>query len=389
MKKLLILLFFVSNLVWAQNEKIEGVVKDAETLLPISYVNIFTEAELKNNSTGSISNENGEFVVDASKNRTTFSHINYEPYSVVITESLKEVFLIPKNYVLDEIVVSNEKSTDYLKRIIGFSKNRLDKNILLKAYGREIVKVNNQFTKYSDALLDYYVKKDNGKSTLIMGQHRALQSSKLSEEDEQSVASINSAFNVKDYVKTSYNFESVEKLLRNKSYTFERRIKKEANGEEYEYISVIPDEQSREMLNTGYIVIDPATKSIMEFKLYTSESHLKNSKTINILIAKAKINNILIWTKFRNINNQYILNYNKKQLSMHLKVGKMLNDDFDFSSDVFVYEFKNNVAIPEKGYDKKTIFEAGTDFSESFWTKYNVFPLSEGEEKFIKSVELK
>ena len=92
---------------------------------------------------------------------------------------MKEVFLIPKNYVLDEIVVSNEKSSAYLKRIIEFSKKRLDKNILLKAYAREIVKVNNEYTKYSDALLDYYVKKDNGKSTVIMGQHRALHNSKL------------------------------------------------------------------------------------------------------------------------------------------------------------------------------------------------------------------
>ena len=76
MQKLFILLFFISNSILAQTAKIEGIVKDAETLLPISYVNIYTEAELKNNSTGSISNENGEFVVDESKSKTTFSHIN-------------------------------------------------------------------------------------------------------------------------------------------------------------------------------------------------------------------------------------------------------------------------------------------------------------------------
>ena len=144
MQKLFILLFFISNSILAQTAKIEGIVKDAETLLPISYVNIYTEAELKNNSTGSISNENGEFVVDESKSKTTFSHINYDTYTVVTNDALKEVFLIPKNYVLDEIVVSNEKSSAYLKRIIEFSKKRLDKNILLKAYAREIVKVNNE-----------------------------------------------------------------------------------------------------------------------------------------------------------------------------------------------------------------------------------------------------
>ena len=371
-------------MVWAQNEKFVGVVKDAETLLPISYVNIFTDAELKNNSTGSISNENGEFVVDASKNKTTFSHINYEPYSVVINESLKEVFLIPKNYVLDEIVVSKEKSTDYLKRIIGFSKKRLDKNILLKSYAREIVKVNNEYTKFSDALLDYYVKKDNGKSTVIMGQHRALYSSKLDEEDEASINSVNSYLNVKDYVKSSYNFEAIEKILKDKDYEFERRIKKEADGQEYEYVAIIPNEQSKKFLLKGYVIIDPDTKSILEYKLYTSDNHFKNSKTVNVLVAKVKMNKYLIWSKFKDINGQYILNYNRKQLSMYIKMGKRVDHNFDFSNDLFVYEFRKDVQIPEKGYDKKTIFEAGNEFTENFWTKYNVFPLSENDENFIK-----
>lgn len=383
------MLIILSSSIWAQTAKIQGVIKDAETLLPISYVNIYTDAELKNNSTGSISNENGEFVVDISNYKTTFSHINYEPYTVETNEALKEVFLIPKNYVLDEIVVSNEKSTDYLRRIIELSQSRLDKNILLKAYGREIVKINNEYTKYSDALLDYYVKKDNGKSTLIMGQHRALYSSKLDDEDEASISNINSAFNVKDYVKSSYNFESIEKILKDKDYEFERRIKKEADGAEYEYVAVIPNEQSTKFLLKGYVIIDPATKSILEYKLYSSDSHYKNSKLVNVLVAKVKINKILVWSKFKNINNQYILNYNKKQLAMYIKMGKRVDHSFDFSNDLFVYEFKKDVQIPEKGYDKKSIFEAGTEFTENFWTKYNVFPLSESDENFINSAHAK
>ncbi len=387
MRKLFLILIVLSNSIWAQTAKIEGIVRDAETLLPISYVNIYTEDDLKNNLTGSISNENGEFVVDAGKYKTIFSHINYEPFTVETNKALKEIFLLPKNYVLDEIVVSNEKPNDYLKRVIQFSKSRLDKNILLKAYGREIVKINDAYTKYSDALLDYYVKKDNGKSSVIMGQHRALHDSKLDEEDEGNINNINSAFNVKDYVKSSYNFESIEKILKDKNYEFERRIKKEADGTEYEYVEVIPDEQSTKFLLRGYVMIDPASKSILEYKLYSSDSHFKNSKLINVLVAKVKINKILVWSKFKNINNQYILNYNKKQMVMYVKMGKKFDHTFDFSNDLFVYEFKKDVQIPEKGYDKKSIFEAGTDFKEDFWTKYNVFPLSESEERFIKSVQ--
>ena len=389
MKKICILLLLISNLTWSQNNKIQGIIKDSETFQPISYVNIYSENELKNNSTGSISNENGEFTIINNKSKIVFSHINYEPFSIESDGNLKEILLKPKNYVLDEIVISNEKSKDYLKKIIDLSKNKIDKNTLLKGYCREIVKVNNEYTKFSDALVDYYIKKGNGKSNLVLGQHRALKNNNLNNEDDESINNINSAFNVKDYVKNAYNFETIEKLLKSDDYEFERKIKKEANGDEYEYIGIVPNEESDEMLNKGYVIIDPKSKSILEFKIYTSENHLKNAKTINLLIAKAKLNKVLVWSKFKIINNQYILTYNKKQLEMYIKMGKKIDHNFDFASDLFVYEFKNNVEIPDNGYSKKTLFQAGNSFTDNFWTKYNVFPLSENEEKFINSIQQK
>jgi hypothetical protein len=389
MKKICILIILISNFTWSQNNKIQGIIKDSETFQPIPYVNIYSENELKNNSTGSISNENGEFTVINNNSKILFSHINYESFSIESDGNLKEILLKPKNYVLDEVVISNENPKNYLKKIIDLSKNKIDKNTLLKGYCREIVKVNNEYTKFSDALVDYYIKKENGKSNLILGQHRALKSNKLNDQDDESIDNINSLFNVKDYVKKAYNFETIEKLLKSDEYEFERRFKKEANGEEFEYIEIMPKEDSNEMLNKGYVIIDPKSKSILEFKIYTSENHLKNSKLINILIAKVKINNVLIWSKFKIINNQYILIYNKKQFGVYIKKAERIDHNFDFASDLFVYEFKNNVEIPDKGYNNKTLFEAGNSFTEKFWLKYNVFPLSESEEKFINSIQQK
>ena len=390
MKKICILLLLISNQTWSQNNKIKGVIKDSETFKPIPYVSIYSENELKNNSTGSISNENGEFtIIINNKSKIVFSHINYEPFSLEPDGNLKEILLKPKNYVLNEIVISNEKPKDYLKKIINLSKNKIDKNTLLKGYYREIVKVNNEYTKFSDALVDYYIKKSNGKSTLVLGQHRALKSNNLNNEDDKSIGNDNSVFNVKDFVKNAYNFETIEKLLKSDDYEFERKIKKEANGDEYEYIGIIPNEESDEMLNKGYVIIDPKSKSILEFKIYTSENHLKNAKTRNLLIAKGKRTKFLVWSKFKIINNQYILTYNKKQVGMYIKMGKKVDHNFDFASDLFVYEFKNNVEIPDNGYSKKTLFEAGNSFTDNFWTKYNVFPLSENEEKFINSIQQK
>ena len=381
MKKICLIVLLASNLIWSQTNKFEGIIKDSETLQPIAYVNIYNEDDLKNNTTGTISNENGEFAIENKKLKVSFSHISYEILIIDIDAKLKEILLKPKNYVLDEIIVSNVNPRDYLKKIMDLSNAKLDKNTLLKGYCREIVKVNNVFTKYADALVDYSVQKGNGKSVLSLTQSRAIKSAKLDNTDDDSIENKNSAFDVRKYVEKAYNFESIEKLLKNDDYEFERRIKKEANGEEYEFVDIIPKADSEEMLNQGYIIIDPKTNSIIEFKIYSS----KNAKTVNLLIAKVRINKILRWSKFKIINNKYILTYNKKQAVVHYKIGKTVDHDFNYLSDLFIYEFKYNVNIPKQGYNKKSVFEAGNNFSENFWEKYNVFPLGDDIENFIKT----
>lgn len=387
MKKICILIFLISNLTWSQETTISGIIKDSETLQPIPFVNIYSENDLKNNFTGSISNENGEFSIINNNSQLIFSHISYESLTISSDENLEVILLKPKSYILDEIVISNQTPKEYLNEIITLSSGSIEKNTLFKTYCREIVKVNDEYTKFSDALVDYYVSKENGNSNVFLDQHRALKSNKLDDKDDEIIDEINSMFNVKDYIKNAYEFNGIENLLKNDDYEFEIKIKKDSNGEEYEYVRIIPNEESKEMLNKGYIIIDPKSKKIVEYKIYTSENHLKNAALKNLLIAKAKINKILVWSKFKIINNQYILTYNKKQVEMYIKIGKRIDHNFDFASDVFVYEFKNNIEIPKKGYHKKTLFQAGTSYTENFWEKYNIFPLSENEEKFVNSIQ--
>lgn len=389
MRKICILIFLISNLTWSQNTTISGIIKDSETLQPISFVNIYSENDLKNNYTGSISNENGEFSIINYKTNIVFSHVSYEPFTINSDENLEVIILKPKSYVLDEVVISNQNPKDYLRKIVALSNSKMDKNTLLKSYCREIVKINDEYTKFSDALVDYYVNKGDGKSNVVLGQHRALKSNVLNDKDDQNIDDVNSLFNVKDYVKSAYNFEAIEKLLNNDGYEFERKITKDSNGEEYEYLGIIPNDESDEMLNKGYVIIDPKRERILEYKIYTSENHLKNAKLKNLLIAKARINKSLVWSKFKIINDQYILTYNKKQVEMYIKMGKKIDHNFNFTSDLFIYEFKKSVEIPKKGYNKKTIFQAGTNYTENFWEKYNIFPLSENEENFINSIQKK
>lgn len=387
MPKIIVFLLLISNIAWSQDVKKKvGLVKDAETQEPIAFVNIFIEGSTDYNLTGGISNELGEFAIDSRNSEVTFSHIGYESLTVELNDEFNEISLSPKNYVLDEVVVSTVSAEDYLKDVIKSSNSKIDKNTLLKSYCREVVKVNDAYTKFSDALVNYYIKKGNGKAMVTLDQHRALKSDRIDEEDSNNIDNINSAFTLQDYVKDAYNFKGLKNLLKDKNYEFVRRIRQEANGEEYEYIDISPKKDVEELLLKGYVIIDPKTSSILEFKIYTSADHLKYSELKNILIAKFKINGLLLWSKFNVIDDKYILSYNKKTIGMYIKMGKKIDDDFEFSSDLFVYQFNENIEMPEEGYERRTIYESGTEFHENFWENYNSFPLSEDELNFINSI---
>ena len=209
MKRITIVFILLSNFVWAQNKKFTGKIVDAETLQPIEFVNIFFDDAINSNSTGAISNEIGEFSFSTINSQVTFSHLNYESLSFTLNEKFNEIALKPKSYVLDEIVISKTLPRDYLKKIISTNSNKIDKSTLFKTYCREIVKINNDYSKFSDALVDYYVKKGNGKSNIVLTEHRALQRQKIDTTDNVRFANINSAFTLKDYVKNAYNFDKL------------------------------------------------------------------------------------------------------------------------------------------------------------------------------------
>ena len=106
MKNLLpIIVFFVSNFCFCQ---IKAVIFDKETKEKISYVNIWIE----NENIGTTSNENGEFFIENSKGEIlVLSSLGYETMKINLKEVPSEIFLIPKSYELDEVIVSTKKES--------------------------------------------------------------------------------------------------------------------------------------------------------------------------------------------------------------------------------------------------------------------------------------
>lgn len=142
--KITSLFLFFSILIFSQ-KKYTGVILDKQTLKPIEFAAIFNSIDY------TITNEEGIFDFITTKDSITFNCLGYKTLKKVITELPKDslIYLIPKTFQLDEVVVSDKNST--LKKMISC----IDKNFSQQSYNEEfflraIVKRNDSIIKIQD-----------------------------------------------------------------------------------------------------------------------------------------------------------------------------------------------------------------------------------------------
>ena len=113
LKKEFLLIFLFQLLgfqVFSQDVEMSGTLIDSKTHEPIEFVNI----GIQNKNKGTISNLNGTFQLNISKELTqdslTISHVNYETLKIPIKNiKNKTLYLKPKTNELAEVVISNKK----------------------------------------------------------------------------------------------------------------------------------------------------------------------------------------------------------------------------------------------------------------------------------------
>ena len=113
------ILFFVTNILFAQNTKI--FVFDKETNLPIALASIYTQRGI-----GSYSNEDGSLYINITKNDTLYvKHLSYNDIKISyddfknLTNNI--IYLVPKEIELQQVVV---KPTKLKKISLGYYKEK-------------------------------------------------------------------------------------------------------------------------------------------------------------------------------------------------------------------------------------------------------------------------
>lgn len=385
-KTFLIIFSLIGNILFAQNKEIKGVVLDIETNEKIAFVSIYQKNKNGEEKFGIMSNEKGEFMLTV-QNETIeviFSHINYKTEKIKIEDLIKNPLakLVVNNVTLDEVKITNTSPKTILKNAVENSSRKADKNILLNSYSREITKINDQYENISDAMIDFYVNKKNGNSKLVVNQSRAFV------KDTVKLKKSLSIFDVRKFVKNAYDFDLIKKIANSKNYEFEIQDQSNDDDKEYKSIKIIPKKEIQEMLYEGYVIIDTKNNTIAEIKLQSSIHHKQFAKYANVILFEMRINNTIEWSKFRTIDDKYILVYNKDGLEISFKMKDETAKDYvlNASCDIFVQDFKENVTVPQETYNKKSIFQSGTKYTEEYWKQIKSYPFTEEEQNYIQSL---
>lgn len=402
MKKIYLLFFsLISLLANAQTGIFQGKIIDKATNESIPFANIIALQTTQ----GVISNEDGvfKFYIPTNVKTIEISSMGYQSKKFDVTtidSTFQTISLNVDEIALEEVFVTNKPVSSILASVISNSKSALDKSVKLETYYREFVKINNKYSKFADGLIDFYLqpkKKDKLTATLIVNQSRAYQltdASEIEKKGKANLSELDSFFDIQEAANGFFSYDYIERnfLSKKKSayYDFELRSKKDQNGTTLEIIYVTPKPEIKEVLLEGKITYDPVNQIVLDIDLKMSEKHKKHIEITNLLLFKYAFYDIQIKQSYKFVNGKYIPSYKKALLDVYIKFGGKMNDRMMSISDLVVTNFDDSITvIPNKkeAFQENSLYPNGMNYTDRFWETSNIMPLSENEERILKTLQ--
>lgn len=370
-------------------ELIQGKVVDAQQN-PLEAVYVYWDM----NQPGVVTNSDGDFQMEIPDGieSLTVDQYEYELKKVSISDLKQNPIIQLNEYIvqLEEALILNKKSDEVLVDVINSSKQKLNKSLLVSTFYREFIAVNNEFTHYSDGLLDYFIKRNSGKSDLFVKQSRNFHLFSEEESEKNSSLAVSSPFDIRDALSNAFQFGQLEQLLKDKKH-YQFRIKEfqSNDGKTLRKIEISPKENAKELLFEGEVIYDEATNLILDYKLNVAPETIPYSKLHNLIVAKVKIKDANFHFNYRLDDGKYRLVFRRVYFETYIKFGKKINDDFQFTSDFVVLDYKENENPPTgiDKYRKRNLFEAGTNFTEEYWKSIHAITPTQKEQGLIDSLQ--
>jgi len=366
---------------------LKGQVFEADTKIILPYVNI----GVKNKSIGTISNENGYFILklpsSLESDTIIFSFIGFKSKFIPIRnfEIDTIIELESKIIPLQEVVIRSSDPKSLVSYAIKSKKDNYSSNAsILRCFYREIMTRNNKYKLYTEGLIDIY--KSPYRPTLFNDQIKLLKkrtfSNVISEDTVQFKlqGGLKSSLDL-DLIKHPLNFLQISTL---NLYKYKLTDIVSYNGRLLYQIGFSPIIDGKIPVFKGNIFIDVRNLAIVKVQFNYTNKTLRKLKNAFILRKsrriKVNITEANYELSYKNLNGKYYVNriYGKLKLKVKNR-NKFLASIFETSFELVttdiqlenIERFKRKESLKQN----KIFSEMNTNYNSKFWSKDNfIFP---------------
>jgi hypothetical protein len=406
-KLLLIAIFLMSSIPLSADAKsdnyftINGVVRNGDNNKRIDYANI----TIKGTNIGTVANENGEFTLKVKSSTEArllvVSHVGFVSTEIHIdganVENLK-VTLMPRNTVLNEVIVRGDAQSIVLDAIRRIKTNYEERNCMLTGFYRETARKRQHYITISEAITDVY-KSDYNKRNVEYDRVQILKGRKLLSEKKGDTLAVRllggpnlAVFG--DMVKNAEVLLNEEDMM----YYFYKLEDPVFIDHRMQYVvSITPRVRMPYALYNGRLFIDSESLAFTRIELSLDMSD-RNKATQAILKRKPfglifKPQELTFLVDYKEREGKMTLNYIRNEIRFKCDwKRKLFSTSYSIISEMVITDLNSNDVkhIPYRAaFNERDSFTDKVDafYDENFWGEYNIIAPTESLEKAVNKLK--
>lgn len=382
---------------------VKGKVTDGSTKKPIPYANIY----LVNSNIGTISNNDGEFILKIPQNKTNLpirvSFMGYKNQDLTIDQIQLNNNLIELStevVTLKELVIrSNDPQNLIRSAIHNISANYGTSPYICTAFYRESVMQNKQYVGLAEAVLNIYKSRYSNEyeaDRVKVFKGRKSQDVKKMDTIMFKLQGGHQAVVMLDLAKNPESFMTEEYFS---DYEFKPVNITNIEGRETYVIEFTQREGIQEPMYEGKLYLDVNTLavrraefSISPYGLQFADKYLVKKKPIGTDVKTVGANYMV---SYREQDGKWILNHARYEVKFRvIKRGKFFNKIYTSSADLAITDIDNKNVEKFKFNEMlkpNQIFVERVDdyYDEEFWGNYNIIKPEESLEDAVERINKK
>ena len=389
MKKLVFFcLFLCTFLSFSQTKEFVLIFKDKATGSPIENVLVSilrTDENFQSNKEGLV-----KFKLEK-PSRIIMTHTEYKQItlnSVTFKEAEITIELESISQDIEDVVITNRQSFSILKTLINKSMKQLTAPINLKIYTREFFKYNNEYTSYSDGLVNFCLKEkpDKFDADILVEQNRTYNLINNEKIEKKTLS-----YNMYDIIQNYYDFKYINNLAESKAKKkFEFEIKTVRGKANFYQMVITPKPEIEEFLPTVTIFYDFKKNIILELEYFVEPDRFEFSDVSNLKVVKGKVFNSTFKALYLVDGEDYFLASTKEE------IGIMVKDKKDVENKVEVVNYLMTTQHSRKfvPYQKEDVFKEKSLINKKnsiiteYWETNSGLLLTTEEKKIVDNLQL-